>query len=355
MSARHVLLGHMKQFPRSWKLSLIVPASGWQNEWSNSGWNVMAASASTQSIWGRYRWERNELPHMATKMQVDVLFSPNGINFKKFPIPQATLAQNPWCLTPVLHEGLGNRTRALLQRCAYRSTQLGSQAIAYNSRFMQNIYRQNAGGQIEQRGAIVYQGINAERFQSAERKRASKRQELTIVSVSAMARWKGADRLVRVLRELHQRGVRARLRLVGPWPDANYRRKVESVIKETRLEDWVYIAGRVSDEQLDVELATAKVYVLLSECESFGIPAVEAQAFGTPVVGGDSTAMPEIGGDGGLFVGPHDIKAASDAVERLLTSDDDWRSYANAALANAERFRWAHCSPPLVELLAGLV
>lgn len=351
MSARHVLLGHMRQFPGDWKVTLVVPPKGWQKDWNESRWHVIEAPTMVRQRLGRWTWERNAIPRLATKLKADLVFSPNGIVLSRCSVPQVTLAQNPWCLTPALHRGYTQKIRALIQRQSYRSTQLCAESIAFNSQFMQNAYRQNAAGSIENRSVIAYQGINDQRFESATRHHHIKRNPLTIVSVSAMARWKGADRLVAAVNELHRRGIRACLRLVGPWPEDQYREEVETLILKYKLESYVEITGRVSDEQLDMELASAKVYALLSQCESFGIPAVEAQAFGTPVVGGAGTAMPEVGGDGGIFVEPDDFVNASHALECLLTDDREWQKYSGAAKCNAEKYRWNHCSQPLIELL----
>ena len=351
MSARHVLLGHMRQFPCDWKVTVIVPCSGWQSDWNESRWNVIESPPIVSKPIGRWAWERKAIPRFASKLKVDLVFSPNGIVLSRCPVPQVTLAQNPWCLTPTLHNGYAQKIRALIQRRSYRSTQLCADSIAFNSQFMQNAYRENAAGSIENRSVIAYQGINEERFEAAERHQNRKRNPLTIVSVSAMARWKGADRLVMAVNDIHQRGIRAVLRLVGPWPEAQYRKEVESLIHQFKLEPYIQITDRVSDEQLDIELASAKVYALLSQCESFGIPAVEAQAFGTPVVGSTGTAMPEVGGDGGVFVKAEDIAIASNAIERLLTDDCMWKQYSDAAKQNAEKFRWNRCSQPLIQLL----
>ena len=50
-------------------------------------------------------------------------------------------------------------------------------------------------------------------------------------------------------------------------------------------------------------IAGAKVYVLPSLWEGFGIPVIEAQACGTPVITTNFTAMPELTGAGWLVEG----------------------------------------------------
>ena len=49
---------------------------------------------------------------------------------------------------------------------------------------------------------------------------------------------------------------------------------------------------------------------------------IEAMACGTPVIGASSGAIPEIIGDAGLLCQPNDFASLSDALSRLLESDD---------------------------------
>ena len=99
--------------------------------------------------------------------------------------------------------------------------------------------------------------------------------------------------------------------------------------------------------------AESQVFCLMSRCESFGIPAIEAQLFGTPVVCSTACAVPEICGEGGLFCDPDDIDGIAEALNSLLEDSDVWRARSELALRNADRFHWQACSKPLVELFRG--
>ena len=74
------------------------------------------------------------------------------------------------------------------------------------------------------------------------------------------------------------------LHLVGSWPDAVYERRIRNLVSELGLGEQVHFHGFVSREELDCLYAESQVFCLMSRCESFGIPAIEAQLFGTPVV-----------------------------------------------------------------------
>lgn len=353
MSAKHVLLGHLRQLTGHCDIALIVPDSQWDEGLNDPAWKIIRAPKSADHWLGRSIWEWKNIPPIIKRAGYQLFFTFNGMIQRNVRIPQLTLAQNPWCMTSSIPKTLLEGLKALLQRRAYRYSQTRSVYMAYNSHFMQQLYRKNANC-TERRGIVAYQGIDDTRFDIAASHQDAKRDPLQIVSVSAMACWKGAERLVSAIGLLHNRSIPAKLRLVGPWPDSRYESLVRQTIIKHNLSNHVTITGKVSNEQLNQEFATARVYALLSQCESFGIPAVEAQAFGTPVVGTNSTAMAEVGGSGGIFVDAFDIEAAADAIQSLLTDDNKWESMSLSAKQNANRFRWKNCSQPLIELIRSM-
>jgi glycosyltransferase involved in cell wall biosynthesis len=356
LSGRHVLYGHLCRLSQ-WTAhehefhvlcnKATRPSEmpfGPNVQWHEAPW-------SARGWLGRTLWEMTVLPAWIRKWNIDLYFTPSGTVLPHNPVPQVSLAQNPWCLMPDVPKTFSARCKAVVQRTAYRRAQQSADLMIYNSAHMQRLYRLNAGGQIERRGLIVYQGIHDETYEIAVRTRNPESKErYTIVCVSVMARWKNCETLLYATRLLRDKRIPARLRLIGSWPDARYRDEINATINHLHLHDAVQIEGHVPLDKLHEAYRTAKVYCLLSRCESFGIPAIEAQAFGTPVVGSDGSAMPEIGGNGGIYVSPDDPVSTATALERLLTEDAYWSRASEAAIENASRFRWDHCSRPLLEM-----
>lgn len=116
------------------------------------------------------------------------------------------------------------------------------------------------------------------------------------------------------------------------------------------LSEQVQVHGFVSREELDRIYAESQVFCLMSRCESFGIPAIEAQLFGTPVVCSTACAIPEICGNGGLFCDSEDIEGVAAALRSLLEDSFYWKTMSDRAFNNAERFVWKQCSRPLVDI-----
>ncbi len=84
--------------------------------------------------------------------------------------------------------------------------------------------------------------------------------------------------------------------------------------------------------------AAARVVVLPSLDEGFGLPALEAMSAGVPLIAASRGALPEVVGDGGCLVDPGDVDTLSGVLERAVT-DDGWADQlARAGLERAKAF-----------------
>ena len=93
--------------------------------------------------------------------------------------------------------------------------------------------------------------------------------------------------------------------------------------------------GYVPDDELPGLYARARLLLMPSLYEGFGLPCIEAMASGTPVVAANRGALPETCGDAALVVEPDDFE---EAAVRAVTTDRD--RLVEAGLARAARFTW---------------
>jgi glycosyltransferase involved in cell wall biosynthesis len=356
LSGRHVLRGHLAQLARfaegQHEFWVLCPDSHWKNTFdplNNVHW--IEVGKGLEDWKRRMLWELCSFPRILQETRADVVFTPSGTIIPGCRRPQVSLAQNPWCLIRDLHSRPADRVKAFVQRRAYRYAASRAALMAYNSEFMRQAYRRNAGGRRERDSLIAYQGLDDETHAAAAEMRAHQAKEgHTILAVSVMARWKNIETLVDSLGLLHEWKVPATLNLVGPWPDASYERAICERIDQAGLAPHVTITGQVSRAELYRQYARASVFCLLSRCESFGIPALEAQLFGTPSVISNDCAMPEICGCGALSVPPDDPALAARALALVLQDAPRRRELTVAAVENASRFRWSECSRPLFRM-----
>ncbi|MFO1096249.1 MAG: glycosyltransferase family 4 protein [Planctomycetaceae bacterium] len=358
LSGRHVVYGFLRPLTR-WtrgehEFVLLTHESEPPPE-DLPGANVRHISLSDRlrPWWWRTAWEYRELPKLVRREKIDLVLTASGAVTPTCGAPQVSLAQNPWCLVPAAQYGARQRWKAALQRRAYRQALQSAAMMVFISRYLESLYGQLKPEGRVARSEIAYVGLDEGTHTAAEAMRARvEKQRLLIVSVSAMAPWKGAETLVTALHKLRRDGVAARLRLVGPWPDSVYRSRIERLIDDLKLRPDVEITGQVTKEDLHRHYAEAQVFCLMSCCESFGIPAAEAQAFATPVVSTRDCAVSEICAGGGRF-GPADNPDwTAGALAELLTNATAWRECSERGVANARALRWDECARPLMNMFS---
>lgn len=116
--------------------------------------------------------------------------------------------------------------------------------------------------------------------------------------------------------------------------------RLRALVRQAGTEELVHWTGFVPDEELRHLLSGATASLLPSECEGFGLPAVEAAACGTPVIATLESPLPELLAGGGFFVRPGDAAALASAMCVLLTDGPRRRVMGEAARRRAAVLTW---------------
>jgi O-antigen biosynthesis alpha-1,3-mannosyltransferase len=84
----------------------------------------------------------------------------------------------------------------------------------------------------------------------------------------------------------------------------------------------------------------ARLLVLPSFEEGFGLPVLEAMTIGVPVVAARRGALPEVVGNAGPLIEPNDPEELAAAIEHLLEDETFAAACVSKGLARARQFRW---------------
>ena len=118
-------------------------------------------------------------------------------------------------------------------------------------------------------------------------------------------------------------------------------------INSAPLSDHVTHIGYVDDQAREDLYRSARVLVLPSLDEGFGLPALEAMAAGVPVIVSTRGSLPEVVHDAGIQVDPSDTTALAAAIERAAF-DQPWAlRAAQAGLDRARTFTWTQSARTL--------
>jgi glycosyltransferase involved in cell wall biosynthesis len=132
-----------------------------------------------------------------------------------------------------------------------------------------------------------------------------------------------------------------RLVLAGHTTPASAR--WEARAKEAPLAGHVEITGYVDTARRIELFADARMLVLPSYEEGFGLPVLEAMACGVPVVVSSRGSLPEVAGGAAEPIDPDDAEAMA-AQMRALLDDAQANSAAQRGLLQASRYSWAACA-----------
>ncbi|HEX4440713.1 MAG TPA: N-acetyl-alpha-D-glucosaminyl L-malate synthase BshA [Thermoanaerobaculia bacterium] len=127
--------------------------------------------------------------------------------------------------------------------------------------------------------------------------------------------------------------VPARLILVGDGPD---RSMAERIARLGGYEDRAMFLGNVA--AIEKILPAARLALLPSDAESFGLAALEAMACGVPVIGTAAGGLPEVVEDGrsGFLRPVGDVDGMAEAAVSLLTDLERWSRFSAEARRRAE-------------------
>jgi glycosyltransferase involved in cell wall biosynthesis len=163
-----------------------------------------------------------------------------------------------------------------------------------------------------------------------------------LLFVGRLASNKGLVELVGAFASLRRDHPDAELVIVGEdggMADAVRRRAAELGVAEA-----VHLTGFLRDERkLASAFTEARLFVLPSEYEAFGLVLLEALAHGTPVVASRVGGIPEFVPDGkaGILVPPLDVDALGRAIETLWTDEPRRRALGEFGRSKVvPRYRW---------------
>jgi glycosyltransferase involved in cell wall biosynthesis len=107
--------------------------------------------------------------------------------------------------------------------------------------------------------------------------------------------------------------------------------------------------GYVSDAERRALYERARLLVLPSFNEGFGLPVLEAMTVGVPVVASNRGAIPEVLGDAGPMVEPDDPEGLAEAMARMLFDRPAAERAAARGFRRSRLFRWSASADALRE------
>lgn len=351
---------HLAELRPNWTFTLVLISGHSLHEQIKSE----VAAANCKTYWAparaanrRHRgpYERGELAEWI-RDHADAVVQLNGMIIAGLRVPTLVHHQDPYPYRPEAWTGLRDRIICALKRRAHARALRDADCMTWTSRYLRDLV---CGWlRIEpKRSEILYNGL-PEAWLSRARTELPpwEPRPLQLISVSNVNEYKRQDLVIRAMPLLLKRpGLESlKYRIVG-HADTGYLQTLQELARSLGVEDRVIFDGRVSDERVVELLSASRAFTLMSVCESFGIPAIEAMSLGTPVVTSDCCAMPEICGDAADLCPVDDVGTLADRLERVLTDREHAEELRRHGAARVQHFGWQATAKRMAEILDELM
>jgi glycosyltransferase involved in cell wall biosynthesis len=159
--------------------------------------------------------------------------------------------------------------------------------------------------------------------------------ELLVLSAGYLTELKGHHRVVRAVKSARERGLAARVVILGGGLGDPFADEIRRTIERTQMQAHVTLAGRVGSATVAAWMAAADLFCLASDREGWPNVVHEALASGTPVVATDVGAVPDLIPDAryGVVVARGEQTALDAAVLDSLTHSWDRTAIAAWGMA----------------------
>lgn len=155
---------------------------------------------------------------------------------------------------------------------------------------------------------------------------------------------KNVEGLIRAFLKLRQKY--SNLKLVLSGYDHYFWQRLK---KENQHEGIIY-TGFVTDDELVALYKGAKVFVMPSFEEGFGIPILEAMACSCPVASSNTASLPEVGGDACLYFDPAKPDDMIKKISRVLDDEQLRQMLIEKGLKRYKEFSWRKLARETLEV-----
>jgi len=138
-------------------------------------------------------------------------------------------------------------------------------------------------------------------------------------------------------------------------PDNPWNMDLKRVFSEIEQDQNFIRPGFVTDEDLVKIYNLARVLVMPSVYEGFGLPVLEAMSCGCPVVTTREGSLPEVGGNAVYYVDAHDSQNIADGILALASDEKLRDEFSKRGLVQAKKFTTARSIGELVKIYEGII
>jgi glycosyltransferase involved in cell wall biosynthesis len=326
------------------------------------GVEVHATEVRAESTAMRVAYETVVLPRMLRRHRADVFLGVNHVLPPALPCPGVCLLQNElyyrfreFCRPGLI--GWRQSLRLSLRHAYYgsadgRSLRRARHSVAV-SEPLRNLASAAAGIPAHRIDVVPLAPSDDLEPRDGDEGRATgppRLDEPLFVMVGAITPYKNIERAIDAVAKLQERGCAVRVEVVG-WDVWGFRRQLEAHAQRARVDDRVVFTGPVDHRETTTYYRRSRSLLLLSSCEAFPLPAVEAMRCGTPVIASNRSGVRGAVGAGGVLLDPDDTDGLAAQMEAVALSDERYMELSRAGREWVKQFSWARTAAGMARAL----
>lgn len=133
-------------------------------------------------------------------------------------------------------------------------------------------------------------------------------------------------------------------------PELASLKKVNKLINEYNLSDFIIRPGQVSEKELVAFYNLATLYIQPSLYEGFGLPILQALSCGTPVLSSDVASLKEVGSDAAVYFNPENQNQFVNLLKDILRDNSLQEKLSKAGLKRARQFSWEKVTREVIKV-----
>jgi glycosyltransferase involved in cell wall biosynthesis len=108
--------------------------------------------------------------------------------------------------------------------------------------------------------------------------------------------------------------------------------------------------GFVGESELVNLYHQARVFVMPSLYEGFGLPILEAMSCGCPVVTSKEGSLPEVAGDAALYVDAYSIESIAGGLQQVISDKKSAKELREKGLQQSSKFSWKQTAKETIDI-----
>ncbi len=188
----------------------------------------------------------------------------------------------------------------------------------------------------ENKIAVTYEGVGREFFTKSKASIDLPDYKPYALYVGNMYPHKNVSTLIKAIKEL-----KGEVLLILVCARSVFTKRVETMTKKLDAQKWVKFLGSVSQDELVALYQHAKVYVLPSLIEGFGLTGLEAMAAGIPVIAANASCLPEVYQEAALYFDPNNPQELAKKISRVVEDSKLNNSLVLKGKKQVKKYSWA--------------